>query len=270
MNIRFLGTGAAEGVPAPFCLCEGCKIAREHQGKNVRKRSSILINDEFLIDIGPDFVSSINNQDISGEKIKIICVTHAHFDHFYPENLEIRSKRYVPNPPEQCTLIGNSSVMYKLNMLGYTNSALHLDKINIEFYRSIHLGEYLITPIEANHAKEYGAACNFLIEHYGKVLLYASDTGLYSQRTLDFLSNKNIDILIMECTNVLGETGSSHLNIEMFNEQVNRLNELNAFNRGCKFYATHFSHSELLEYKDLKKLMNDHNIEPAFDGLLIS
>ena len=35
----FYGTGAAEGVPSPFCDCPMCNYAREHGGKDVRKRS---------------------------------------------------------------------------------------------------------------------------------------------------------------------------------------------------------------------------------------
>ena len=32
MTIRFLGTGAAEGIPAPFCRCTVCENARKVGG----------------------------------------------------------------------------------------------------------------------------------------------------------------------------------------------------------------------------------------------
>ena len=39
----FYGTGASEGVPSPFCDCPMCNYAREHGGKDVRKRSCCLL-----------------------------------------------------------------------------------------------------------------------------------------------------------------------------------------------------------------------------------
>ncbi|HPC76977.1 MAG TPA: carbon-phosphorus lyase, partial [bacterium] len=43
MEIMFLGTAAAEGWPGVFCSCDYCKKARELGGKNIRTRSSVLI-----------------------------------------------------------------------------------------------------------------------------------------------------------------------------------------------------------------------------------
>ena len=37
MEIQYLGTAAAEGLPALFCDCETCRKARNIGGKEVRK-----------------------------------------------------------------------------------------------------------------------------------------------------------------------------------------------------------------------------------------
>ena len=50
MKLIFLGTAAAEGVPALFCNCKTCEKTRKLKGKNIRKWSSILINDNLIID----------------------------------------------------------------------------------------------------------------------------------------------------------------------------------------------------------------------------
>jgi phosphoribosyl 1,2-cyclic phosphate phosphodiesterase len=50
VKLTFNGTAAAEGFPAVFCECKYCKKARELGGKNIRTRSSCLINEEYLID----------------------------------------------------------------------------------------------------------------------------------------------------------------------------------------------------------------------------
>ena len=54
MQIKVLGSAAAEGWPALFCECDICKYAWEHKGKDVRRRTSYLLNDDVMIDYGPD------------------------------------------------------------------------------------------------------------------------------------------------------------------------------------------------------------------------
>ena len=65
MKITMLGT-AAIGYPFAFCNCENCKLARIHKGKSIRKRASILINDNLLVDLTPDTQTSMNmyNKDM--------------------------------------------------------------------------------------------------------------------------------------------------------------------------------------------------------------
>ena len=48
MKITFLGT-AAIGFPLSFCNCENCQKAKKYKGKSLRKRASLLINDEMII-----------------------------------------------------------------------------------------------------------------------------------------------------------------------------------------------------------------------------
>ena len=63
MKITMLGT-AAIGYPLTFCNCENCKQARIHKGKSIRKRASILIND--------DLTKIIDLINISNKTIKIV------------------------------------------------------------------------------------------------------------------------------------------------------------------------------------------------------
>ena len=50
MKITVLGSGGF-GYPLVFCDCEYCSKARKLGGKNIRKRASLLINDEMIIDL---------------------------------------------------------------------------------------------------------------------------------------------------------------------------------------------------------------------------
>lgn len=54
MKIKYLGTAAAEGVPAIFCRCEVCRKSKAAGGRNIRTRSQSIIDDRLLLDFCPD------------------------------------------------------------------------------------------------------------------------------------------------------------------------------------------------------------------------
>ena len=54
MKFRFLGTCAAEGIPALWCRCDNCRRSRELGGRALRTRSQALIDDTLLIDFPSD------------------------------------------------------------------------------------------------------------------------------------------------------------------------------------------------------------------------
>ena len=54
MKLQYLGTAAAEGIPAVFCECENCIKSKENGGRNIRTRSQALIDDCILIDFPQD------------------------------------------------------------------------------------------------------------------------------------------------------------------------------------------------------------------------
>src|ERR1700680_3510978 len=58
MKLRFLGTAASEGYPDAFCDCANCRRAREVRGRSLRRRSAALVNDDLLIDFGPDLMAA--------------------------------------------------------------------------------------------------------------------------------------------------------------------------------------------------------------------
>jgi phosphoribosyl 1,2-cyclic phosphate phosphodiesterase len=65
MRIVFLGTAAANAYPEAFCKCAHCQEARELGGPSLRKRSAALINDDLLLDLGPDIMAAAQMHAIS-------------------------------------------------------------------------------------------------------------------------------------------------------------------------------------------------------------
>ena len=82
MKLKYLGTGAAEGVPSMFCQCANCKKSRALGGRNLRTRSQALVNDELLIDFNADSYWHFIQYNIDWERVCGCIITHSHPDHF--------------------------------------------------------------------------------------------------------------------------------------------------------------------------------------------
>src|SRR5512138_3506358 len=95
MRLFFLGTAAAEGYPAIFCNCDYCREARALGGRNLRFRSALLVNDDLLIDFGPDLLAAAQRFNRSLWGVTTGLVTHAHSDHFYPSNFYMRKADFT-------------------------------------------------------------------------------------------------------------------------------------------------------------------------------
>ena len=76
MKITFLGTGAADFSPL---------LETEYKNKlglDQRRSSSILIEDQFLVDCGPHTLDSLRIQGLDASGITDLFVTHFHSDHY--------------------------------------------------------------------------------------------------------------------------------------------------------------------------------------------
>ena len=81
----FLGTGAAEMIPDPFCRCPICADARKNPA-HVRLRSMLLLDEKNLIDFGPDLGAACAKYALDLTGLERIFVTHTHQDHFCMAN----------------------------------------------------------------------------------------------------------------------------------------------------------------------------------------
>lgn len=94
MKIKYLGTAAAEGIPALFCRCDICKEARKRGGREIRTRSQAIIDEKLLIDFPADSYLHILHYNMDFSSIEHLLITHSHDDHFYPFDLLMRMSEY--------------------------------------------------------------------------------------------------------------------------------------------------------------------------------
>jgi len=122
MKFKYLGTAAAEGIPAIYCNCEVCQTARKLGGRELRSRSQALVDDKLLIDFPCDTYWHAITYGIDLTKIKHILITHSHNDHFYPLDMAYirKSFAHLPDDFEPVTVYGNQEI----------GAGMHLDENN--------------------------------------------------------------------------------------------------------------------------------------------
>ncbi len=115
MQLTFLGTAAAEGYPAIWCRCERCVVARARGGPNLRFRSSVLVNDDLLVDPGPDLVAASIRLGLDLANVQGVLITHLHDDHVDPTALYWRAPGFAVPPLPEALVVGTAPSLRRLH-----------------------------------------------------------------------------------------------------------------------------------------------------------
>ena len=234
MKITVLGSGGF-GYPLVFCDCEYCKNLRILRGKNLRKRASLLVNDELIIDLTPDCLSSMNMYNKDMGKTKYLLQTHTHLDHFDINHFTSLDYKYATQRKENLTLVcsdlclqdiqNKASQFDKMDLYNkdYLNK-IHLNIETINHGQSVQINQYLIKAIHCAHDEKIGAQI-YLIKYNGKTLLYATDTPQISEIAIKELYKERIDCVFLDESFGTQEYTFSHLNIKGFHEYIQTLKQ---------------------------------------------
>ncbi|MBE6613188.1 MAG: hypothetical protein E7632_11935 [Ruminococcaceae bacterium] len=286
--MKFLGTGAGEGTPDPFCTCPVCENARRVGGREVRTRSSFMLSDTMLIDIGADYFAQAVMQGVSFADLEHILITHTHDDHL---NYTFLWERLVRRAGAEQTL----HVYFTGEAYDYINDFYlsakgvgsekflqGVELVRLEHGMTYDIGGWKVTPLRGRHGTAFEKnTANFLMEKGGESLYYALDSGYFLDETFDALAGRRIGTFIMECTNAIIENGAAkqittfpggHMDLALCLMTLDRLYESGGITADSRIYLTHISpnrttHAELCEF--LAALDKPYRITAAYDGLEI-
>lgn len=277
MKIRFLGTAAAEGVPALFCKCETCKKARALGGKNIRSRTQAIIDGTVIIDWPADAFMHMIQNNIDYADIRTLIITHIHEDHFYPKDLANRRKWFgVLDGCDQLTVYGSED-LYDQFMLDVEKYQRNFPKelpntVNLKTvppYETFEADGYKITPMRAYH----GTANPYIyaVEKDGKSLLYAHDTDIFFDEVFDFIKERGMKfgLVSLDCT--MGTRTfkyHGHMSFERNKTVRDRLVEIGAADEKTVFVVNHFSHNGYnVNYDDMTAAVKDDGFIVSYDGM---
>ena len=267
MHITLLGTSAAEGWPGLFCDCEACHQARALGGKNLRTRSSALIDGTLKLDLPPDTLHQVLRHNLNLRCLSALLFTHAHDDHCSPKELQYLGPHFITRPlVAPLPIYGSSSVIrlleneLKPNELPITLNALVPWQVT-------RVGGYEVTPILARHDDSQICFNHIIRDEDGTTLLYATDTGWYRYETWEFLTNFVFDGIVIEATKGMEEGGyEGHLAIPDVVRLCQMLRDGGNLRPDAPVVATHFSHWGGLMHHELEATLAPHGITPAYDG----
>ncbi|MCH5164906.1 MAG: hypothetical protein J1G01_00705 [Clostridiales bacterium] len=277
MKLTFLGTAAAEGVPAVFCNCPTCIRAKNRGGKDVRTRSQILVDDDTLFDFPMDTYLHMLAYKLDLSAVKRVLITHAHMDHCYPQEFCMRGEpfaRYLKE--ERITVYCNATVAEMF--LSDTAREIKPEvaqNIGLEILRPFDetvSGDMRIVALPASHTK--GEQCLiYYIERNGKGALLMNDTGILDISVFERLKamNAKIDVAALDCTYGAKKHGAGrHMGLFDVQDQVELMRKVGLLAQGAKIFATHFSHNTDLDYDGMCREAERIGITVAYDGCHIT
>jgi len=273
--VKYLGTGAAEGIPAVFCHCEICKYAREHKGRNIRTRSQALIDDKILIDFGPDTFMHSLNYNIDLADITECFITHTHEDHLYLADLMARrrSRANLKAGTPPLKVYGGLGVKKMLNPKadGYVTKDKSVLFCQVKPFETVEIFEsYRITAIPAKHNTEEPFVYSF--ENSGRMFLYAHDTDDFEKSVWDYFKENNIyfNAVSLDCTEGIKHIEyPGHMNFERIQSMIKKLFDDGIINNTTQIIANHISHNGLISYDEADKVGISLGYVISYDGMEI-
>lgn len=226
MRIRLLGSGASDGWPNPWCSCASC-VAALAQGV-VRGHTSVLVDDRLLIDVGPDGPRAAARYGDSLASVELALVTHRHSDHHHPKAWVWRAWASGTGP---LTVVAPPLVLAEASF-DPSVTALPVapgDRVSVAGYD--------VVALEAEHPD--GAVLYDVTGPDGARLLYATDTGALREAMVEAVRGRDFDVLLLE---LAGLPMPSHLTLQTWPAQVDRLREVGAVTDRTRVVAVHLGH----------------------------
>jgi phosphoribosyl 1,2-cyclic phosphate phosphodiesterase len=280
MKITFLGTSGANAYPEAFCNCPNCEQARKEGGRSLRKRSSLLVNDDLLIDLGPDIMPAAQIHGAPLTNVRYCIQTHPHADHLDVSHFISRSPILgVKNAPrlhfyasEETLTFANEAFIHNVWDKGLLTAeqqeVLNCKCLPLLLYHPEKIGNYTVTAFRANHAPGLGAYL-YAIETDNHTIFYGSDTGVFFEETWQKMHEMNLqyDVVILEHTMGLKAKSDFHLNAQQVVAHINRMKSEGLMKENTLAYATHIAHDANPSYSELVQYASQFGYKIAYDGL---
>jgi len=282
MQVTFLGTSAANAFPEAFCRCDNCERARALGGPSLRKRSSLLINDDLLIDLGPDIMTASNLHGRPLTHVRYCLQTHGHDDHLDTSHFLSRSPGYgVVGAPRLHFYASGGTLRAAARRLERDCAPLSFlhpkmgEQLNVELHQvepfeTFSAGRYRVTAFPASHDPSVESVL-YAIVGDGRTVLYGTDTATLKEPVWQAFHREGLhfDLVILDHTYGPDEEGTDHLSARQFIATVARMRDEDLLASDGRAFATHIAHEGNPPHPELVAFAAEHGYEVAYDGLTV-
>lgn len=273
MKIKFLGTGASEGIPAIFCECEVCRYAWKNKGKFIRTRAGVLVDDDTLIDFSPDAYTNALKYDIHLSTIKTVLMTHSHEDHFFPMDMTSRASRFCQGRQEDIlTVYGGEPLTKGLKQFGWQRNKELTRNLQYNVVKPKESFEtpsgHKVTAYPTPHMLDEECYI-YLIEKGGKSYLQCHDSGEPYDWVIEDMKAKGVklDMVALDCTyGLIEEEYGGHMNLNQNVRVKNKMMEMGVIDERTKVFVTHIAHCGGVN-AEIEQKANANGMFVAYDGL---
>lgn len=265
MHIKILGTSGPGAWPSLFCNGYASQRALELGGKNMRSRSSILVDQVLKIDFPPDTFHQAVNYGFNFASIKYLFITRSSYNNFAAEEFRNLNPFLVNRKNlEYLRIFGNVESM---GLLKKFDSTLHATLHEIQPYQMINIGNFVVYPIKAmNNGDIY--PLNYVIRKGSRTMLYATDTGLYEEKTWKNLKGLSVDVAIVECSQgPKKSTQTERMGLPDVLSYKRKAEEIGLTGSSTKWILTHFSQQGGLLHEELEEVAKPFGFTVAYDGM---
>lgn len=276
MRVTYLGTGAAEGVPALFCNCEYCRAAKQRGGREVRSRAQTLY-DDLSVDFPPDvfYHAAVLGADLSA--IRYLLVTHSHMDHFNAADFILRGYKYARvMTEERLDLYANEEVCAvfeegtRREMRADVRENICLHPVGA--FEELSFGDWHVHTLEARHSSKEPLV--YLLEKGDTRVLHLCDTGLLPEEDYEYLERVGggkLALVTLDCTFLYRPHGeiARHMGLDDCRTVLRRLEEIGLLDGRTRRVITHFSHNSSPSPELLKRAEGEYGVFAAYDGMTL-
>ncbi|MFN2240980.1 MAG: MBL fold metallo-hydrolase [Anaerolineae bacterium] len=282
MEVTFLGTSAANAYPEAFCRCANCTRARELGGPSLRKRSALLVNDDLLIDLGPDAQTAAQMHGRPLTTVRYCLQTHAHSDHLDASHLLSRSPGWGVVGASRLhfyaswgTLRAAAHVLERdLAPAGLlapeTSEFLNLELHPVEALQTFAAGPYQVTAFAANHDPMVEPLL-YAVQRGEHSFFYGTDTAALPEEFWQALHRHGFgfDLAIWDHTYGPEEEERDHLSAHEVMAYAARMREEGLLAERGRVLATHIAHEGNPAHPELDAFAAQHGYEVAYDGMIV-
>ena len=240
-QIKFLGTGAADFDHYKTCSCANCKQIQQLGGRNLRKSSSVLLDQQILIDCGPHTFDALKKYDVKIGNIEHLFFTHSHSDHMsaikIDELITARSEKPFLSVYAHATVLQQlpGSIKNKINL------------IPLEPETPVQVCDWSIEGLKANHYisdNPREQPFHYLFTRDDNQWLYATDGSWLLKETWIRLQRSKLNAVVFD--NTLGELKRDprmfeHNTLIMIEEMVGAFRNAEILCNDAKIILTHMS-----------------------------